>query len=231
MTFDLTIFSQKAIVVLAKAYGWTLIITLVALTIGIILGTLLAVGLVIPQNNIFQKIIRMISTSYLAVIRGTPATVQLMICYFVIFSKVLFFNNSIHPYIVAMIGFGLNSAAYVAEIMRAGINSVDKGQMEAGRSLGLSYGSTMRFIILPQSVKNILPSLGNEAIALVKDTSIALVIGASEFFSEIQGLAVSQYNVLTPFLAAAVVYFLTVLIIAALVKKLEKRLSKNERRR
>ena len=143
MKFDFSIiFKKEILLLLGKAYGWTLAITAMALLIGIIIGTVLAVFMVLPKTNFLNKTLNGFANVYLAVIRGTPSLVQLMIIYFVIFADVIFFNRDLSPYFVAAIGFGINSGAYVAEIMRAGINSVDKGQMEAGRALGLSYGAT-----------------------------------------------------------------------------------------
>jgi len=231
MKFDLSIiFKKDILLLLAKAYGWTLAITAMALVIGIVIGTILAVFMVLPKTNVLNKSLNAFARGYLAVIRGTPSLVQLMIIYFVIFADVVFFNRELSPYFVAAIGFGINSGAYVAEIMRAGINSVDKGQMEAGRALGLSYGATMKSIILPQSARNILPPLGNEAIVLVKETSVALIIGVSEFFTTIKGIVNTSYNVVTPYLFAALVYFVTVYIMTILLKALERRLSKSDRR-
>lgn len=231
MKFDFSIiFNPKILQLLGKAYGWTLAITFMALILGIIIGTVLAICLVLPQKNFFNKALNRFAATYLAVIRGTPVLVQLMIICFVIFANVVFVNRMISPYIVATIGFGINSGAYVAEIMRAGILSVDKGQMEAGRSLGLSYGQTMRTIILPQSVKNILPPLGNEAIALVKETSVALIIGVSEFFTVVKGIVNSSYNVVTPYFFAAVVYFLTVMVMTQVLRLIEKRSRKSDAR-
>ena len=215
---------------MGKAYGWTLAITAMALLIGIVIGTILAVFMVLPKTNLLNKSLNGFANVYLAVIRGTPSLVQLMIIYFVIFADVIFFNRELSPYFVAAIGFGINSGAYVAEIMRAGINSVDKGQMEAGRALGLSYGATMKSVILPQSARNILPPLGNEAIVLVKETSVALIIGVSEFFTTIKGIVNTTYNVVTPYFFAAAVYFVTVWIMTILLKLLERRLSKSDRR-
>ena len=215
---------------LGKAYGWTLAITAMALLIGIVIGTILAVFMVLPKTNLLNKSLNGFANVYLAVIRGTPSLVQLMIIYFVIFADVIFFNRELSPYFVAAIGFGINSGAYVAEIMRAGINSEDKGQMEAGRALGLSYGATMKSVILPQSARNILPPLGNEAIVLVKETSVALIIGVSEFFTTIKGIVNTTYNVVTPYFFAAAVYFVTVWIMTILLKLLERRLSKSDRR-
>lgn len=230
MTLDLSIFTAETLRTLGKAYGWTLIITAGALLIGIILGTVLAILRIMPRKNIFARILGKIADIYLAVMRGTPLMVQLVIIYFIIFAGVTIISPAVSSYMIAIIGFGLNSAAYVAEIMRAGILSVDKGQMEAGRALGMSYGQTMRSIILPQSAKNIIPPLGNEAISLVKETSVALCIGVNEFFVTIRAIVTRTYNVLTPYLFAALVYFLTVAFMTFCLGKLEKRLRKSDAR-
>ncbi len=231
MKLDLgIIFKKEILLLLLKSYGWTVAITAMALALGIIIGTILAVFMVLPKTNIFSKILNGFAKTYLAIIRGTPTLVQLMIIYFVIFADVIFFNRDISPYFVAAIGFGINSGAYVAEIMRAGIMSVDKGQMEAGRAVGLSYGVTMWHVILPQSARNILPPLGNEAIVLVKETSVALIIGVQEFFTAIKGLVNSTYNVITPYLFAAIVYFITVFIMSLVLKLIERRLGKSDRK-
>lgn len=229
MKLDLSIiFNEKILLLLLKAYGWTIAITVMALVLGIIIGTILAIFMVMPPKSIISKILNKFANLYLTIIRGTPLLVQLMIISFVLLANVVLINRSVSPYLVATIGFGINSGAYVAEIMRAGIMSVDRGQMEAGRSLGLSYGQTMKSIILPQSIKNILPPLGNEAIMLVKETSVALVIGVSEFFTVIKGIVNSTYNVITPYLFAALVYLLTVMLMTKLLRILEKRLRKSD---
>lgn len=231
MKFDLSIiFNAKTFTSLAEAYGWTLFITFFALIIGIVLGTILAVFRVIPQTNIVSKILNKFAGAYVSVFRGTPLMVQLFIFSFVIFANVVLINSKVSSYMIAVIGFGLNSAAYVSENIRAGILSIDKGQMEAGRALGLSYGQTMRSIILPQAAKNIIPPLGNEAISLVKETSVALIIGVNEFFTEIKLLTASSYNVLTPYVFAAVVYYLTVALMAFCLTKIEKRLRRSDAR-
>lgn len=231
MKFDLSlIFNSKTFSALAEAYGWTLFITFFALIIGIIVGTLLAVFRVLPQTNIFTKALNKFAGVYISIFRGTPLMVQLFIFSFVIFARVVLVNQAISAYLIAVIGFGLNSGAYVAEIIRGGILSVDKGQMEAGRALGLNYSQTMRKIILPQAGKNIIPPLGNEAISLVKETSVALIIGVSEFFTEIKAIANSTYNVLTPYLFAAFVYYITVAVMAFGLTKIEKRLRKSDAR-
>ena len=231
MKLDLSIiFNAETFKMLAEAYGWTIFITVFALLIGIILGTLLAVCRVIPQTNIVSKALNKIAGAYISIFRGTPLMVQLFIFSFVIFANVIFINSKVSAYLIAVIGFGLNSAAYVSENIRAGILSIDKGQMEAGRALGLSYGKTMWNVILPQAAKNIIPPLGNEAITLVKDTSVALIIGVNEFFYVIKGLTASTYNVLTPYLFAAVVYYITVAIMSFGLNKLEKRLRRSDAR-
>lgn len=231
MKLDLSIiFNAKTFKMLAEAYGWTIFITVFALLIGIILGTLLAVCRVIPQTNIVSKALNKIAGAYISIFRGTPLMVQLFIFSFVIFANVIFINSKVSAYLIAVIGFGLNSAAYVSENIRAGILSIDKGQMEAGRALGLPYGKTMWNVILPQAAKNIIPPLGNEAITLVKDTSVALIIGVNEFFYVIKGLTASTYNVLTPYLFAAVVYYITVAIMSFGLNKLEKRLRRSDAR-
>ena len=229
MKFDFSHITNAA-ATLGRAYGWTIFITVGALIIGIILGTLIAVCKVIPHNNFITKALDKIVSVYVAIFRGTPLTVQLFIFYFIIFAGVTIINSNIHPYLIAVVGFGLNSAAYVSETIRAGILSVDKGQMEAGRALGLSYGKTMRSVIIPQAAKSIIPPLGNEAITLVKDTSVALVIGVSEFFTAIRNIVAATYDVLTPYIFAAIVYFVTVLIMTFALNKLEKRLRRSDAR-
>ena len=231
MKLDLSIiFNPKTFTMLLEAYGWTIFITVFALIIGIILGTLLAVFRVIPQTNIVAKILSKFASAYVSVFRGTPLMVQLFIFSFVIFANVVLVNSTVSAYLIAVIGFGLNSAAYVSENIRAGILSIDKGQMEAGRALGLSYGQTMKSVILPQAAKNIIPPLGNEAISLVKETSVALIIGVNEFFTAIKNITGSTYNVLTPYLFAAVVYYITVAIMSFGLSKLEKRLRRSDAR-
>ncbi len=230
MRIDFSIFTSETIRTLGKAYGYTLLITIGALIIGIILGTLLAIARIVKRNNVFTKTVGKIADIYLAIMRGTPLMVQLVIIYFVIFVGVTIVNAETTGIIIAILGFGLNSAAYVSETIRAGILSIDKGQMEAGRALGLSYSQTMISIILPQSAKNIIPPLGTEAITLVKETSVALIIGVSEFFSVIKQITSSTYNTITPYLLAAIVYFLTVAIMTFGLNKLEKRLRKSDAR-
>ena len=188
----------------------TIIITFFAVLLGVFLGFLIA-------------IVR--STVYLTVIRGTPTMVQLLIVYYVIFATV-----DPGKVIVAIIAFGMNSAAYVAEIVRSGIMSIDQGQFEAGRSLGLNYTQTMTKIILPQAVKNILPALGNEMIVLLKETSISGYIGLTDLTRGGDIIRSQTYSALFPLLAVAAIYLVIVCFLTYLVGRLERRLRNNERK-
>ena len=215
---------------LLKGIGVTLEITALALVLGIALGVLVAVirstyDQLANQHrkNPVLSFFNGLCKVYLTVIRGTPAMVQLLIMYFVIMA------NSTNKILVAMLTFGINSGAYVAEIIRSGIMSIDKGQMEAGRSLGLSYVSTMWQIIIPQAIKNILPALGNEFITLLKETSIVNVVGMvdiTKWAIQVQG---RTYQAFMPYIGIAVIYLVMVLILTKLVSMLERRLNTDER--
>lgn len=209
---------------LTDGLGNTLIITMGALVLGIALGFLLALVRTTHDKTGKLGFLNGLARLYLTVIRGTPVVVQLMIIYFVVFASV-----RINPVVVAIIAFGLNSAAYVAEIFRSGIMSIDPGQMEAGRSLGLNYNQTMWKIIMPQAVKNVLPALGNEMITLLKETSVSGYIALRDLTKGgdiIQGRTYSAYM---PLLAVAAIYLIIVLILQALVGRLERRLAKSDR--
>lgn len=173
-------------------------------------------------NTIFA-VINWLCRLYLTVIRGTPVVVQLMIIYFVVFA-----SSSMNPMVSAMLAFGLNSGAYVAEIVRGGIMAVDNGQFEAGRSLGFNYFATMRHIILPQAFKNILPALGNEFIVLLKETSVAGYIGVADLTKGGDIITSNTYNAFLPLIAVALIYLVMVLGLQALVGKLERRLRKSD---
>ena len=177
-----------------------------------------------PQKN-GLKILNAICGIYLTVIRGTPMVVQLLIMYFVIITSPM-----VPPLVVAMLAFGINSGAYVAEIVRGGLMSVDIGQTEAGRSLGLGYMDTMRFIVIPQAFKAILPSLGNEFITLLKDTSLISVVGGKEIVYFAQAIITRTYETMYPYLITAVMYLIMVLIFTWLQSKLERRLRQSDRR-
>ena len=208
----------------------TLYVTAIALLIGIVLGLLVAVVRTAHdqqrpgRKNFLLGILNGIFHVYVTVIRGTPMMVQLMIMGFVIFSSSKDFA------MVGALTLGINSGAYTSEIIRGGLMSVDAGQMEAGRSLGLNYTDTMRFIIVPQAVKAILPSLGNEFIVLLKDTSLISVIGGKELIYAARGVISRTYEAMFPFLGAALIYLVLVMVFTWLLGIFERRLRASDRR-
>ena len=202
----------------------TIIITLFAMAIGTVLGFLLAIIRVAHDKNGSLPVLNFIAKLYITIIRGTPVMIQLLIIYFVIFASV-----DIDKLIVAIIAFGINSAAYVSEVVRSGIMSIDDGQFEAGKSLGLSFSTTMINIILPQAFKNILPALGNEFISLLKETSISGYIGLMDLTKGGDIIRSLTYEAFIPLIAVALIYLLIVVLLSAGVSKLERRLKKNER--
>ena len=208
---------------LLKGFGNTLLITLFAVLIGILLGLLIALVRTGYDRNGSMPVLNLLCRIYLTVVRGTPAVVQLLIIYYVILTSV---HNKI---LVAVIAFGLNSAAYVAEVIRSGIMSVDIGQFEAVRSLGLNYHQTMVSIIIPQAVKNILPALCNEFIVLLKETSISGYIGLMDLTKGGDIIRSITYEAYVPLYAVALIYLVTVMLLSAGVNCLEKRLRKSER--
>lgn len=205
----------------------TLIIAVMGLFIGIVLGTLIATARVVPKTNVFVKIVEKIASFYVSLFRGTPIVVQLLVFYYVLMPLLGLHMNSVG---VALVVFGLNSAAYISEIMRAGILSVDPGQMEGGRSVGLSYGTTMVKIVIPQAVKNILPTLGNEFISLIKETSVVSFVGATDLYLAFQRIGSNTYDFMVPYLVMAVIYIVLVVIISFLVKLVERSLRKSDKR-
>ena len=198
----------------------TLLIALGAVLIGIILGTIAAISRNVYENTHHLKILSIISKTYVNIIRGTPSTLQLMIIYYVIFKQ-----TSINIVIVGILAFGINSGAYVAEIIRAGISSIDKGQWEAGYSLGLGYTKIMSKVILPQAIKNILPALGNEFITLVKETSIGAYIGIVELTKASDIIASRTYDYFFPLILIAIIYLIITFILNKLISVMEKRLN------
>lgn len=203
----------------------TLVITFFALILGVAFGCLLALVRTTHEKTGRLKFLNGAAKLYLTIIRGTPVLIQLMIIYYVIFGSV-----SINKTVVAVIAFGLNSAAYVAEIFRSGIMSIDIGQTEAGRSLGLNYSSTMRLIVLPQAIKNILPALGNEFITLLKETSVAGYIAIQDLTKGGDIIRSRTYEAFMPLIAVALIYLLLVMIFQHFVTKLERRLGQSDRR-
>lgn len=203
-----------------EGLGNTLMIAIGAVVIGVILGTLLAIARNYHDNTGKLKVLSKIAEIYVTVIRGTPSILQLMIIYYVIFKSV-----SINIVLVGIISFGMNSAAYVAEIIRAGLNSVDKGQKEAGYALGLNYNKVMHYIIFPQAIKNILPALGNEFITLVKETSVGAYIGIVELTKASDIIASRTYDYFFPLILIAIIYLIITYGLSTLVGLMEKRLN------
>lgn len=218
---------KKAYLLMLEGLGFTIIIAIFAVLLGIILGALLAVCKVIPQKNVIAKFFNGLANVYITVFRGTPVMVQLLLFYFGIFSRVMR-GFEYKALFIAILVFGLNSAAYVAEIIRSGILSIDKGQMEAGRSLGFTYSQTMMKIILPQAIKNILPALGNEFIVMVKETSVAGFITVFDITRAARSIVAQSYNAFVPYLTLAVVYLIVVLIFTFFLNMFEKRLRKSD---
>ncbi|MDR2023660.1 MAG: amino acid ABC transporter permease [Hungatella sp.] len=201
----------------------TLKITFFAVLIGILLGFLVAIIRSTYENTHKLKILNAICNVYLTVIRGTPVVVQLMIVYFVIFAST---NPGQVP--TAILAFGINSGAYVAEIFRSGISSIEKGQFEAGRSLGFNYAQTMWFIVMPQAFKNVVPTLANEFIVLLKETSVAGYIGLQDLTKGGDIIKSRTFSAFMPLVAVAVIYLVMVMIFSYLVKLLERRLHRSE---
>lgn len=201
----------------------TLTITFFALIIGVVLGFLVAIVRSTYDKTGKLKILNLICKVYLTVIRGTPVVVQLLIIYFIIFGSV-----DINKTLVAVMAFGFNSGAYVAEIFRSGIMSIDDGQFEAGRSLGFNYAQTMFYIIMPQACKNVLPALGNEFIVLLKETSVSGYIALEDLTKGGDIIRSRTYDAFMPLIAVAVIYLVMVMIFTKLVNMLERRLRNSD---
>lgn len=205
----------------------TLTIAVLGLIIGIVIGTLIATARVIPQYKVLPRILNKTCSFYVALFRGTPIVVQLLVFYYVLLPLM---GSRMTGIQVAVMVFGLNSAAYISEIMRGGIMSVDSGQMEAGRAVGLSFGTTMLKIVIPQAVKNILPTMGNELIALIKDTSVVSFVGATDLYVAFSFIGSSNYEFMVPYLVMALIYIVLVLIISFAIKLMERSLRRSDRR-
>ena len=201
----------------------TLRITFFAVLIGIFLGFLIAVVRSTYDKTHKLGVLNALCKVYLTVIRGTPVLVQLLIIYFVVFGSV-----KIDKTLVAVIAFGINSGAYVAEIFRSGIMSIDNGQFEAGRSLGFNYPQTMFYIVMPQAFKNVLPALGNEFIGLLKETSVACYIAIQDLSKGADIIRSRTYSAFMPLIAAALIYLVLVMVFTFFVQKLERRLRNSD---
>ena len=225
--FITLMFEKNGYVTVLEGLENTLLIAISGLLIGLIIGTLIAVVRVLPKYNIVPRVLNAICTFYVSMFRGTPMVVQLLVFYYVLFPLMGWQISGLQ---VSVLVFGLNSGAYISEIMRSGIQSVDPGQMEAGRAVGLSFGTTMIKIVIPQAVKNILPTLGNEFISLIKETSVVSFVGAADLYRAFNLMGTNSYEFMIPYLAMAVIYIVLVLFISLLIKWMERSLKKSDRR-
>lgn len=202
-----------------EGLGNTLIIAFFAVIIGVILGIIVSLIRNNYEVNVKGKISNFIANSYVTIIRGTPVILQLMIIYYVIFK-----SSDVNILIVGILAFGINSGAYVSEIIRSGINAIDKGQLEAGLALGLSYAKVMRLVIMPQAIKNILPALGNEFITLLKETSVGAYIGILELTKASDIIASRTYDYFFPLIVIALIYLALTYFLSKLVNLLERKI-------
>ena len=208
-----------------EGFKMTLLISLFAVIVGVVIGMIVAILKYTSMRKKGLWLIKLITDLYIGIIRGTPVYVQLLIIYYIILT-----SRDTPAILAAVICFGINSSAYVAEIIRAGIESVDKGQTEAGRSLGLSGVTTMIFIVMPQAIKNILPALGNEFIVLIKETAIVGTITVMDVTKAAQNIGMSTYNLLPPLIITAIMYFVVVMVLTKLLAIFERRLAQSDRR-
>ena len=218
--FYQTLIEQDRYRFILEGLGKTLIIAFFAVILGVILGGLVALIRNYHEETKKAKLANFISKLYVTIIRGTPAVLQLMIIYYVIFRTV-----DINTILVGVIAFGINSGAYVSEIIRAGINSIDRGQKEAADSLGLTYRETMKSIILPQAIRNVLPALSNEFITLLKETSVAGYIGIIELVKASDIIASNTYDYFFPLIIVAIIYLILTLGLSKLLKLLERKMN------
>lgn len=218
---------QNGYVKVVQGLQNTLLIAITGLIIGIIIGTLIATVRVLPKYKRLPRVLNAICSVYVGLFRGTPMVVQLLVFYYVLLPIIGVHITGVQ---VAMVVFGLNSGAYISEIMRSGIQSVDSGQLEAGRAVGLSFGITMVKIVIPQAVKNILPTLGNEFISLIKETSVVSFVGAADLYVAFSYIGSNSYEFMVPYLVMAMIYIVLVLIISLLIKLLERSLNRSDRR-
>ena len=209
---------------LVKGFGNTLLITLCALLIGIVIGSVIAIAKYYAEDNKKLRIVNVLCDIYTTAIRGIPVTVLLMIFYFIIFV------SDTSGIMTAIIAFGINSGAYMAELIRSGLNAVDRGQMEAARSLGMSKGQAMKKIIFPQAIKNILPAIGNECIALLKETSVAGYVTVVDLTRAANLIRTNTNDAVNPLILLALVYLALVVIMTKLLSVFERRLRKSDGR-
>ena len=206
----------------------TLLIAVLGLLIGILIGTLIATARVVPKYKVLPRILNGFCSFYVGLFRGTPMVVQLLVCYYVLLPILGLKLTGVQ---VSVLVFGLNSGAYISEIMRSGILSVDHGQMEAGRAVGLSFSVTMIKVVIPQAIKNILPTLGNEFITLIKETSVVSFVGAADLYVAFNYIGSNSYEFMVPYLVMAVIYIVIVMLISLAIKIMERSLRKSDRRK
>ena len=199
----------------------TVIIAVLGLVIGIVIGTLIATVRVVPKYKTLPRVLNGICSVYVSFFRGTPMVAQLLLFYYVMLPLIGVNMSGVKV---------LNSGAYISEIMRSGIQSVDGGQMEAGRAVGLSFATTMMKIVIPQAVKNILPTLGNEFIALIKETSVVSFVGATDLYVAFNYIGTNSYEFMVPYLVMAIIYILMILVISLGIKLMERGLKRSDRR-
>ena len=221
-----TLSNKHYLNVLIQGLFNTVKIAVVGLFIGVFIGTLIAIIKVAPKYKLIYRVLDKLCSFYALIFRGTPIVAQLLIAYYVIIPSL---DLNVNALSVGMIVFGMNSGAYVSEIMRGGINSVDKGQMEAGRALGLTYSSTMIKIVVPQAIKNILPTLGNEFISLIKETSVLSFIAVYDLYKALLDVGMVKYDSMVPYLMMGLIYVVLVLVISACIKILERRFARSDR--
>lgn len=205
----------------------TALIAVIGLLIGIVIGTLIAIAAVTPKYKVAPRIFDGIGKVYVGFFRGTPMVVQLLLTYYVLLPLL---GIKIDSLMVCIIVFGMNSGAYVSEIMRSGIQSVDGGQLEAARAVGLPYGTSMIKVVIPQAIKNILPTLGNEFITLIKETSVVSFVGALDLYTAFSYIGSNNYEFMVPYLVMAAIYLTLILVVTLLVRILERRMKKSDRR-
>jgi len=205
----------------------TLLIAVLGLIFGSLIGTLIATVRVIPKYKLWPRILNSICSVYVSFFRGTPMTVQLLLFYYVLLPLLGIRISGVN---VSILVFSLNSGAYISEIMRGGIQSVDIGQMEAGRAMGLTFPVTMVNIVIPQAIKNIMPTMGNEFIALIKETSVVSFVGAADLYVAFNYIGSNSYEFMVPYLVMAMIYIVIVMLITLGIKLMERGLAKSDRR-
>ena len=219
--------NQNGYVKVVEGLQNTLTIAVLGLLIGILIGTLIATVRVLPKYKFLPRFLNGLCSFYVGLFRGTPIVVQLLVGYYVLLPILGVRMTGVE---VSILIFGLNSGAYISEIMRSGIQSVDPGQLEAGRAVGLSFGTSMMKIVIPQAVKNILPTLGNEFIALIKETSVVSFVGTGDLYVAFSYIGTNSYEFMVPYLVMAAIYIVLVMGISLLIKLMERSLKKSDRR-